>query len=313
MTDSRRIPTIAAIGALSWDELIILDRYPLEGGYSMIQRSVSAPGGTTGNIAVAARRLGADVSLLAKVGTDQHGTELIDTLRSAGIRTDGCLTADGDTDLSMVLISELTAERTILWNRGPFIQRRDRIDIDRLFGADVTIIDCVDYELRKFLTDLPAHTRPGACLIGTLTYLADVVACDKMTVALRHDILIGNEREYRELFGGGSGQECFDSVAAAMSGHNLRTAIMTSGARGVQAVAASGRVTVPAREVIAVDTTGAGDAFVGAFAFAHASRWPLERSLTFANAVASCVVASVGAQTGLPSFAEALLAAGFST
>ena len=313
MTASRRVPTVAAIGALSWDELIVLDHYPSEGGYSMIQRTLSAPGGTTGNIAMAARRLGADVSVLGKVGDDQRGAEIAKSLRAAGVQTDGCLIGDGLTDTSTVLISEQTAERTILWRQGPHIQRRDRIDIDGLFGADITVIDCVDYDLRKFLTDLPAHTRPGACLIGTLTYQSDVVACDKFEIALRHDILVGNEREYLSLTGLGTAQESFEAVGLAMTGHNLRIAVMTSGARGAQAISQRDRVTATSRDVVAVDTTGAGDAFVGAFAFAHASRWPLERSLIFANTVASFVVSHLGAQTGLPTYTEALHAAGFSS
>lgn len=311
MAHSKVVPTIAAIGTLSWDEVIVLDRYPSEGGYSLIHRTLSMPGGTTGNIAMAAQQLGADVSIFAKVGDDQRGAEIVQSLRAAGIHTDGCLMGIGATDTSMVLISKETAERTILWNQGPHIQRRDRINVDRLFAANVTVIDCLDFDLRKFLTDLPAHTRPGACLIGTLTYIADVVARDKLEIALRHDVLIGNEREYCSLVGLDTAEACLEAVGSAMTGHNLRTAIMTKGRRGAQAISQGERITAPARDVAAIDSTGAGDAFAGAFAFAQASRWPLERSLIFANTVAGSVVSSLGAQSGLPTYEEAMRAAGF--
>lgn len=310
MIDLLRIPTVSAIGVLSWDELIVLDRYPQEGECSLVQRTMSAPGGTTGNMAMAARRLGASVSLLARVGSDQLGATILQSLCAAGIDTTGCLIADGATDVSTMLVSEHSAERTILWKRGTHIQRRDRIDIDALFGADVTIIDCTDHALRTFLTDLPAHTRPSARLIGTLTYLADVVADNKMEVALRHDILIGNEREYRALVGLDDALECLQSVGSAMTGHNLRTAVMTSGSRGAHAISNGVLSVVPALPVAALDTTGAGDAFVGAFAYAVAARWTVEQALIFANAVASCVVTSLGAQTGLPTYEDALMMAG---
>ena len=65
-----------------------------------------------------------------------------------------------------------------------------------------------------------------------------------------------------------------------------------------------------ARPIPAINATGAGDAFAGAFAYSQAMRWDLEPSLRFANAVASIVVTAVGAQTALPSRADALAAAG---
>jgi ribokinase len=313
MTDCRGVPSIAALGVLSWDELFVVDSYPVEGGFAMIQRTLSGPGGTTGNIAMTARRLGADVSLYAKVGSDQRGAQILESVQATGIRTDGCLQADGETDLSMVLVSAQNAERTIIWKQGPHIRRRDQIDIDRLFGADVTVIDCVDHDLRTFLTDLPAHTRPGACLLGTLTYLSDVVARNTFEVALRHDILIGNEREYQRLVGLENGHACLKAVAAAMPGNNLRLAVMTAGDRGAQAATRNDLISARAVPLEAIDSTGAGDAFVGAFAFAHASRWDLQKSLTFANSVASCAVTALGAQSGLPTYAEAIKVAGFSS
>ena len=72
-------------------------------------------------------------------------------------------------DLSIVLVSQETGERTILWRIGPHLQLGHQIDIDALFGADLTVLDSPDLPLRRFLTDLPAHTRPAARLLGTLS------------------------------------------------------------------------------------------------------------------------------------------------
>jgi len=310
MTLAARVPTISAIGVVSWDEIYVLDRYPHEGHFSLISDMYSGPGGTTGNIAAAARQLGANVSLVASVGEDERGDRILDSLGAAGIDTSGCLRRGGETDLSVMLVSGDSAERTILWMQAPTIKRRDRIDIDVLFQADITVIDCVDYDLRRFLTDLPAHTRPSARLLGTLTYLADVVADDKLEIALRHDILVGNEREYRKLIGCDDAEYCLSAVASAMPGANLRLAVMTCGYRGSIAATRDQVISVPTRQVRAVDATGAGDAFAGALAYAQALRWDLERSLRFANTVASTVVTALGAQTALPSLPDALVAAG---
>jgi ribokinase len=310
MSASARAPVISTIGVVSWDEIYLLDHYPQEGNFALISDSFTGPGGTTGNLAMAARRLGAQVSLVASIGRDERGNRIMDCLQTAGIDTGGCLRHDGETDLSIMLVSSGTAERTILWKQAPTIKRRDRMDIDALFRADLTVIDCVDYELRKFLTDLPAHTRPAARLLGTLTYLANVVADDKLEIALRHDILIGNEREYRQLVGCDDADDCLQTVASAMSGTTLRLAVMTCGERGSVAITRDQAVRVPARRVAAADATGAGDAFAGALAVAQALRWDIEQSLTLANAVASLVVTAIGAQTALPTMAEAITAAG---
>jgi ribokinase len=305
-------PRISAIGVVSWDELHLVDRFPAEGSHAPIVESFSGPGGTSTNLAMVARRLGADVSLHALIGSDDYGDRILAALRDAGIRTDGCLRSEDATDLSLMLVSTESSERTIFWAQRPSIKRRDRIDIDALFGADLTVIDCVDYDLRKFLTDLPAHTRPAARLLGTLTYLSDVVADDKLEIALRHDVLVGNEREYRELLGSDCPADCLRSIARAMPGRTLRLAVMTRGEQGAAAVTQDRYFSSPARSVTARDTTGAGDAFAGALAFAVALRWDLERTLTFANAVASIVVTEIGAQTALPTYDEALAAAGLS-
>jgi ribokinase len=255
-----------------------------------------------------ARRLGASVDLFSAVGSDDRGTEILGRLRGAGIETSGILHEPGDTDLSVILVSEKTAERTIIWKMGRHLQRGDRIDVDRLFATDMTVVDCIDLDLRRFLTDLPAHTRPGARLLGTLTYLADVVADDKIEIALRHDVLVGNEREYCELLDCCDTEQNLHAIAKFMSGTNLRLAVMTRGEQGCVAILQNRTISVPARRIEAVDTTGAGDAFAGALAFALALRWEIEYALAFANTVGGFAVSAIGAQAGLPSLTDAIRA-----
>ena len=301
-----RLPTISAIGVASWDETYVLPQFPVEGGYETAIETFSGPGGTTANIAVAARRLGAEINFFSAIGSDEHAEQILRALQREGIETRRCIRKPGETDLSVILLSNANAERTIIWRQGPSILRGDRIDIEALFATDVTVVDCVDLDLRRFVTDLPAHTRPGARLIGTLTYLADVVADDKIAIALRHDVLVGNEREYRELLGEGDAVKCASSMAELMRGANLRLAVMTRGERGSLAIQQDRTIAVPARSVRAADSTGAGDAFAGALAFALALRWDIEESLRFANTVASFAVTAIGAQSGLPTLTETL-------
>ncbi len=297
-----RAVTISALGVVSWDELYRIDQYPAEASFSMMSESQSAPGGTTGNLTMAARKLGGDVRFFTKIGSDRQGTSILETYAGAGIDMSDVIIDPGATDLSVVIVSDETSERTILWRKAPYLKRGDKMSIDRLFGSDVAVLDCVDLDLRRFLTDLPAHTLPKCRLLGPLSYLADVVADDKLEVALRHDVIVGNEREFGDLTGPVSGDEGFIHIQQKLVGTNCRLAVMTRGANGSSAVDASNRWDCPAYPVNAVDTTGAGDAFAGAIAFGLAQRWAVPDLLEFASAVSACVVGSLGAQAGLPDF-----------
>ena len=300
------VPSISAIGVASWDESYLVDHFPLEGDYAVVRDAVTGPGGTTSNIAMTARTLGADVTLIAKFGNDDKAEAIVHGLLEAGIRTDASLRGGSESDHSIVVVSRATSNRTIIWKPGDQVKRGDRLDIDGLFNADLTVIDCTDYELRKYLVDLPAHTRPDARLLGTLTDLAYVVADDKVDVALRHDVVVGNEREYQQLVGKPDPTDCLRSIGDRMSGSNLRLAVMTCGSRGSLATIGNESYSAPARPVQPVDTTGAGAAFAGALAYALALRWDPAKSLGFANTVASFVVTTLGAQSSLPSLSQVL-------
>jgi sugar/nucleoside kinase (ribokinase family) len=301
-----RSPVVSTLGIVSRDELLVLDQFPAEGSFTTVRDHLVSPGGTTGNIATALAKLGAQVRLFSRVGSDDWGRSVVETIAAHGVDTSGVLIADGRTDRSVILVSAESGERTILWERGPTLERGDRLDIDRLFRADLTVIDSPDYELCRFLTDLPAHTWPHARLLGTLSYLADVNSCDRVEVACRFDVLVGTEREYCALTGDSSPGTAFDSIVRRTTGSNLRTAVMTRGNRGAVGATASARFDVDALSTTVVDTTGAGDAFVAGLSYALSVRWPLGPSLKLGNAVASYAVSALGAQTALPSFVDAL-------
>jgi ribokinase len=149
--------------------------------------------------------------------------------------------------------------------------------------------------------------------LGTLAYLADVVASDKVEVACRFDVLVGKEHEFCLLTGESSPERALLTMVDRMVGNNLRLAVMTRGDRGAVAANAEERTQVPAIPVTVADTTGAGDAFTAGLAYAVAVRWDLSTALRLAASVASFVVEAVGAQIALPTLSAALARAGIAT
>lgn len=301
------VPRIAAIGLASWDTLMVVDRYPRAGEYAIVEEHRSLPGGTTTNLATALAKLGASVRLRAVVGDDDEGRQLVDGLRQIGVNVDAVTVRDREsTDASTIVISRQPPDRTIYWHVGAAILKGDPLDIDTLFGQELLVLDVADASLRRFLTDLPAHTRPAVRIMGTLTYLVDSGELDELDVALRFDTLIGNEREFESLTGTTDPDEAIRMMVKRMPGSNLRTAVMSCGSRGCQIATPDEGWRIPSFEVDAQDTTGAGDAFAAGIAWGMALRWPWERIGVFANAVGALSTRGIGAQTTLPTYDEVL-------
>ncbi|HEU5431119.1 MAG TPA: carbohydrate kinase family protein, partial [Thermomicrobiales bacterium] len=208
-------------------------------------------------------------------------------------------------DLATVLVTDDPPDRTILWHQGAQIVKGDRIDIAALFAHDLVVLDLPDLPLVRFLTDLPAHTAPRTRLLGTLTYLADMPPDDAFALALRHDAIVGCERDLLVI----AGERDLDAAVAALQRgiriSNLRTAVITRGGAGCLLVEAERTDLFSAIAVTPVDPTGAGDAFAAGLAYGMALRWPWPRAVRFANVVGGLAVRALGAQTSLPSLAEA--------
>jgi sugar/nucleoside kinase (ribokinase family) len=303
--NQRRPLRIALVGLSDWDDFIVVDRYPAIGSFAISRETLSCPGGTTLNGAVTLARLGVHVSLVSLLGDDNEGQQIRVMLDREGIDSRWVGTRSNEaTDRSLVVVSREERERTIYWTQGARLKKGDPLDIAAIFGHDLVFLDVDDMPLRRFLVDLPAHTNPGARLLGAMTYLADSGEPDAWEIALQHDILVGNERELLALTGKTKVDDALACVQSSMSGANLRACVVSRGAGGAVAVANSNRWDSPAVAVDVVDTTGAGDAFAGAIAYATALRWEWPKAIQFANAVAALSLRRLGSQSALPSIDE---------
>lgn len=302
-----RTPRIALIGLASWDRLLVVDRIAPAGGYAVVISEASLPGGTTSNAAVALARLGAETSFTGMIGDDAEGVLLRTALADAGVNLSGLsIRPNEPTDASTIIIGGNPPDRTIYWHKGAHIVKGDRIDIGAVFDHDVVVLDVADAPLRRFLTDLPAHTAPRANLLGTLVYLVESGEPDELEIALRCDTITGNERETLLLTGDTNLDDATSTLQAAMIGANLRAVVVSRGGNGCRAFTATEVWDIPAFPVDIVDTTGAGDAFTAGLAYGLALRWPLPDAARFGNAVGGLAVREVGAQSSLPNLDEAM-------
>jgi sugar/nucleoside kinase (ribokinase family) len=304
MTRDRPL-NIACIGVSDWDRLIAISDYPEAGGFASVLEEVSAPGGPTTNTAVALSRLGAQVVLASAVGADERGRLVRHSLEAAGIDT-RWLTVKPEraTTLATVIVSRNPLDRTIFVETGAQLVRGDQLDVAGLFGAEVLVLDVADVSLRRFLLDLPSHTVPTTRILGPLTYLAHKSLTDAFDLALRHDVIVGNEPDLLDVTGTWTLSDATKALQHRMRGENLRAALVTLGAEGCRVVTETESRNIPAFSVEVVDPTGAGDAFVAGVAWGMAQRWPWPEVGRFASAVGALACCSLGAQASLPSLEE---------
>lgn len=298
-------------GSINMDVVATADRHPKVGETVAGKQVLYFPGGKGANQAVAASRLGAKTTLIGRLGTDAFGAELRTFLAAQGIDA-GSIKETPQTHTGTAIITVAPSDNTIVVIPGS----NALVGVDDVADAPLAKGDVAVSQFEIPLPTIAAFFQ-HAHAAGATTLLNPAPA-QRMSPELLAlvDILVLNETELGFL----AGVELSDSdetakiiaVARELRARQDQTICVTLGKRGVLALAASEEFAVPGRAVKAVDTTGAGDCFVGALASQLADGVALRAALTFANAAASISVQRMGAGPSMPTAAEvaAVLSAG---
>ncbi len=293
-------PAVVVLGPTSWDQFLVLDQRLKEGGRATITARFEAGGGTAANIAVALTRLGVPTLLVTTVGDDALGQQLRSELQHEGVEVHLVPPSAGVmTDCRTILVTP-GPERTILECPGARLRLGDPLPLDRIFAASLVVIATDDAELHQFLVDLPAHIAPRVRLVGTLTHLAELPPERSLHLALQHDVLVGNEREFQAIFNLDELDTALDQLRATMALGVTRLVAMRRGHTGCLLVTTREIVQVPPFEITVVDSTGAEDAFAAGVVFGQLLRMPLQAIGRFANALEALSTRAMGARTALP-------------
>jgi ribokinase len=299
------VPRVLIVGSANVDFTVALARLPRPGETVTDGTLLVARGGKGANQAVAARRLGADVRLLACVGDDASGREIRQALADEGIGV-GAMRATGEAATGTALIV-VDAEGRNQIAVAPGANRRLGVEMVRRHAGAIAWADVVVCQLE---TPLPtvSWVLGEARRRGVTTILNPAPVPDgPLDLWQTVDYLTPNLGEAARL----SGLAVTDHPSAVEAARALRargvgTVLVTLGDDGALLVAADDVTHVPSIRVTAVDSTAAGDAFNGALAVALAERQPLGDALRFANATAALACTRRGAQPSLPSRAEVM-------
>ncbi|MBR0775126.1 ribokinase [Bradyrhizobium diazoefficiens] len=298
-------------GSINMDVVATATRHPKVGETVAGLEVLYFPGGKGANQAVAASRLGARTTLIGRLGKDSFGAELRAFLAAQGIDL-GSVRETAEAHSGTAIITVAAADNTIVViPGGNALVSTDDVAAAPLAKGDVAV--------SQFEIPLPTiaafFARARAAGATTLLNPAPAQAMSGELLALV-DILVLNETELgflagTELSEADAAARIFD-VALRLQAREDQTICVTLGKRGVLALAGREEISVAGRLVQAVDTTGAGDCFVGALAAQLADGVPLRSALAFANAAASISVQRMGAGPSMPTAAEvaAVLGAG---
>jgi len=298
-----RRASVAVVGTSHMDFIAYVDDFPEPGETVLGKGFATLHGGKGANQAVAASRLGAICYLISKVGDDFVGESIIENAVKNGVVVD-YLKKDARSHSGVALIYvSASGENMIAVAPGvdSLVSEDDVVSArDAIASSDVVV---AQLEIPVKTAEFSMRFAKG---VGRKTLLNPAPASELSEGVLRYvDFITPNRAELAKLSGMKVEDDASISEAAGLLlERGVGCVLVTLGKRGSMVVTRSIQELVPAYEVKAVDTVGAGDAFNGALAVALSAGCDVLEAARFANLVAALKVTRRGAQSGLPTFRE---------
>ncbi|OII21321.1 ribokinase [Frigoribacterium sp. MCBA15_019] len=307
--------TVVVVGSINVDQVVTVDRLPVPGETLIGSSMTLSPGGKGANQAVAAARRGARTVMIGAVGDDGRADDALPYLRSSGVDVSGVDTVPGPTGLAIVSVGG-DSENTIVVVPGA--NAAVGASAVGSHSAVLSVAAVVVLQGEIPVDGIAAAVQhAGGRVVFNLAPVIDVPA----DVVKAADPLVVNEHEGRLLLAAwgasASGSQATDeearvddeSVVASLRAQGVTSVVMTRGAAGAIVSDASGTVLVASPKVAAVDSSGAGDAFVGALAAGLAAGASLLEAAQDAVRVGAFSVTGVGTQASYPTLEDELPAA----
>ncbi len=291
-------PKIVVVGSSNTDMIVRSDRLPLPGETVLGKDLVTAPGGKGANQAVAAVRLDAEVTFIAKIGLDMFGRQALENFRREGLDT-RFIFQDPEAPSGVALIVVGPGGQNIIAVAPGANNRLSPADIKvshKAFEDAGVVILQLEIPVETVMAAAEAGRGAGARVI--LNPAPAQVLPENLYQFV--DIITPNETEAEIL----TGEKSPETAAKILLNRGVNLVIITLGKEGALVASKDGTRRIPGFSIKAVDATAAGDAFNGALAMALAGGKSLDEAIRFSHAVAALSVTKLGAQPSLPTAKE---------
>ncbi len=286
------------VGSINVDQIVSVPRHPLPGETLIGSSLVLLPGGKGANQAVAAAQLGGKVSMVGAVGNDGKAPAATEILARSGVDLASVETVDGPSGLALITVAE-DGENSIVVVPGA----NAAVDA-RFVEAHHALISTASVVVLQ--GEIPRSGIAAAARLATgrvVLNLAPMLELDGGTLR-RADPLVVNEHEAAQLLELLCPEETLpdsdDGVAAALFDWGMKSVVITRGPLGAICADSAGLHSIAAPVVETTDSSGAGDAFVGALSVELAAGKPLPEASRFAARVGAFAVQGRGTQPSYP-------------
>lgn len=291
---------IVVFGSLNLDIFFRCERLPATGETLLCGGAETAPGGKGANQALAAARDGAEVHMVGAVGRDAFAEEALSLLVAEGVDLSALARRERPTGCATIAVLP-SGENAIVVGSGANQEARAEQVPDALLTPATWLLLQREVPEDENLALIARARERGARVLLNLAPAGPVPAEALDGI----DLLVVNEVEAAQLLSESGGAGDLREGLAGLAAEQDLTAVMTLGARGLEAITTEGEcVVLPAPAVDVVDTTAAGDCFCGVLAAALERGLPLRNALARALAAASLSCTRAGAQISLPRSAE---------
>lgn len=295
---------ITVIGSLNMDLVINTPRVPVMGETIIGSGFMTAPGGKGANQAVAAAKLGGNVTMVGCVGDDIFGRDLINNLKINKVNTETVqILGEVPTGVAVITVNE--GNNCIIVDPGA----NGKLSPDSIEKYEALIKDS---SIVVIQLEIPMETVKKAIDVAKkhqVKVLLNPAPAVKLDDALLSsvDIFTPNETEC-EIITGMPIKSVDDAMKAVtyLNGKGIANVVVTMGGKGVVYNNGSEVIHKPVPKVKVVDTTAAGDSFSGALAVAITNGRDIDGAIDFANIVGTLTVTKKGAQNSLPTLEEVI-------
>lgn len=283
---------VLVLGSLNMDLIFKTEHNPRPGETVKSNEFNVSVGGKGNNQAVALGKMGARVVMAGCVGSDEYGSKLIENLKKNGVSCDGIEKIDDSSGLAFINV--FSGQNTIILYEGAnghvrvdmLKYREELIKRSKILLTQLEIpYDTVKWALKaakKYKTTTILNPAPAKIL-------DDEVFHDT-------DIIVPNEIECRMILGLTDEEKTYEEIARMLLGKGIKNVVITLGDKGSFYTDNGKTYTYDAIDTDVVDTTGAGDAYIGALAYAISHDYDLSTSVKIATKVASVKISHLGAQ-----------------